>query len=669
MSQTPEKRISVLRERIREYDYQYYILDEPTVPDAEYDILFRELTALEAQYPQYIVPTSPTQRVGIFPSTAFETVSHAIPMLSLDNVFERDALMRFDRRIKQMLTAIESPIEYACEPKFDGLAVSLVYENGILVRGATRGDGTTGEDITANLRTIPSILLQLVGDYPQTLEVRGEVYMPIEGFEALNEAARASQQKAFANPRNAAAGSLRQLDPRVTATRPLAFYAYGAPVIEGVVLPATHSESLVMLRSWGIRVCQESRVVWGIEAVQQYYEMLLERRSELPYEIDGIVVKVNALALQAQLGYVARAPRFAIAYKFPAQEQITELLGVDFQVGRTGVLTPVALLKPVGVGGVTVSKATLHNMDEIERKDIRIGDYVIVRRAGDVIPEVVKPVLEQRRSMAKKIVMPRHCPVCGAQVFRIEGEASARCEAGLVCPAQLVESIKHFVSRKAMNIDGVGAKWVEEFVTRDLVHSVADLYALQVDDLLALDRMGNRSAQKLIQSIASSRETTLAKFLYALGIREVGEATAGILADHFGTLEALMEADEAILLALPDIGPVVAQHIVSFFAENANQVTIEALRRAGVHWKTGNITHTAGPLTGKTYVITGTFRISREEIKAILQGMGAKVSESVSQKTDGVIVGEKPGSKLAKAQKLGVPIIDERMLQDWIDRR
>lgn len=660
VSQIDKARIKKLSDLIREHDYRYYILDEPTIPDVEYDELFRELKALEEKDPALVLPDSPTQRVGVFPQTVFESVKHITPMLSLDNAFSLEEMERFDHRIKQILKQpLDQDLEYVCEPKFDGLAVSLLYEDGVLIRGATRGDGTTGEDITLNLRTIPTVLLRLMGDYTQKLEVRGEVYMPKAGFEKLNEEARKKDQKTFANPRNAAAGSLRQLDPKITAKRPLAFYTYGAQVIEGKALPRTHFKSLERLNQWGIRVCSESRVVYGMKAVQAYYEALLKRRSALPYEIDGVVVKINDFALQEELGYVARAPRFAMAYKFPAEEQSTELLGVDFQVGRTGVLTPVARLKPVVVGGVTVSNATLHNMDEIERKDVRIGDWVIVRRAGDVIPEVVKPILEKRTAQVKKIQLPTRCPVCHSHVVHIEGEASVRCEAGLVCPAQLMESVRHFASRKAMNIEGLGTKWIEQLVEHDLVNSVADLFSLRFEDLIKLDRMGEKSANNLIAAIEASKKTTFAKFLYALGIREVGEATAIVLADHFETLDKLMVADEASLLALSDVGPIVAGHIVSFFSEKSNQITIQALLDSGIEWECAKKAYSEGRLQGKTYVITGTLSISREEIKQQLQALGAKVSESVSAKTDGVIVGDKPGSKLAKAQKLGVPVLDE----------
>lgn len=668
MSSKAKERIKTLTKLIREHDYNYYILDEPTVPDADYDALFNELKALEQQHPDLVLPDSPTQRVGILAQTSFESVKHITPMLSLDNAFSFEEMEKFDQRIKQILhVAKDHTIEYVCEPKFDGLAVSLVYENGVFVRGATRGDGTTGEDITANLKTIPSVLLHLQGDYPKKLEIRGEVYMPKAGFEKLNKEARKHNQKVFANPRNAAAGSLRQLDPKVTAKRPLAFYTYGAQIIDGKPLPDTHFKSLQVLKQWGIRVCPESVVVNGILEVQKHYDALLKRRSSLDYEIDGMVVKVNQFALQEELGFVARAPRFAMAYKFPAEEQATELIGVDFQVGRTGVLTPVARLKPVSVGGVTVSNATLHNMDEIARKDVRIGDWVIVRRAGDVIPEVVKPILEKRKNNVQTITLPTHCPACHSTVVQIEGEASARCEAGLVCPAQLIESIKHFVSRKAMDIEGLGTKLVEQLVQHDLIHNISDIYQLSFEDLLTLERMGEKSATNLIEAIEASKKTTFAKFLYALGIREVGEATAMLLADNFESLDALMKTDEATLLTLPDVGPIVAEHIVSFFAQPSNCVTIQALLDCGVTWSKPSKPKGEGRLAGRTYVITGTLSISRDDIKHQLQALGAKVTDSVSAKTSGVIVGDKPGSKLAKAQKLGVPILGEADFHTLVD--
>ena len=658
-------RVKKLKELIREHDYRYYVLDEPSIPDADYDALFQELKDFEARYPELITSDSPTQRVGGTPAKSFSSVKHLSPMLSLDNAFSFEELERFEQRIKSLLANV-SEIEYSCEPKFDGIAVSLLYENGELVRGATRGDGTTGEDITSNIRTIASIPLSLKGAHiPVTLEVRGEVYMPKASFIKLNNEAIKNSEKEFANPRNAAAGSLRQLDPKITAKRHLAFYSYGAQLISHEKWPKTHSLSLEQLQEWGIRICPESVVVTGIEQVQAAWVTLLEKRDKLPYEIDGMVVKVNNFELQNELGFVARAPRFALAYKFPAQEKKTKLLGVDFQVGRTGALTPVARLDPVSVGGVTVSNATLHNMDEIARKDVRINDYVIVRRAGDVIPEVVRPILEERDATTKKIKAPTECPVCGSHVVKVEGEAALRCEGGLVCQAQLIEHIKHFVARRAMDIERLGSKLVEQLVNQQVIESVADIYQIKQSQLLALERMGEKSAANLLEAIEKSKKTTFAKFIYALGIREVGEATALLLADNFVTLEDLMNASEEALLALPDVGPVVAQQIQLFFAEKSNQKIIAALLKAGVHWPARKTIKQTGdlPLNGKTYVITGTLSLSRDEIKALLQEKGAKVVESVSAKTDGVIVGEKPGSKYVKAQTLGIPILGENELE------
>lgn len=662
------RQIEELRKLINEYNYQYYILDAPSVPDAEYDRLFTSLQALEHQYPDLITAHSPTQRVGATPLDSFNAVKHLTPMLSLDNGFTEEDLTRFDQRIKQILNVDSSlKMRYTCEPKFDGLAVSLLFENGIFVRGATRGDGATGEDITANLKTVNTIPLTLLGNFPSKIEIRGEVYMPKAGFEALNKEALKNNDKIFANPRNAAAGSLRQLDPRITAKRPLAFYSYGAQVIEGPALPATHYDSMLKLQEWGVRICSDLCVVTGIETVQKQYQALLNKRDQLAFEIDGMVVKINEYALQEELGFVSRAPRFALAYKFPAQEEMTELLGVDFQVGRTGVLTPVARLKPVSVGGVTVSNATLHNMDEIERKDVRIGDFVIVRRAGDVIPEVLRPILEKRPSHVKSIQLPKICPVCGSFVVRIEGESAARCEGGLGCRAQLVESIKHFVARKAMNIDGLGIKIVEQLVENKLIDSAADLYRLTQADLLSMERMGEKSANNILNAIEKSKQTTFARFLFALGIREVGESTAILLANSFD-LDALMDTTVEALMELPDVGPVVSEHIVAFFAQKSNQKIIEGLLSSGVTWpKSPKIDSTNLPLNGKTYVITGTLSRSRDEIKTQLQELGAKVTDSISAKTDGLIVGEKAGSKLAKAEKLGVAILNEEKLKELLE--
>ncbi|MCS5711750.1 NAD-dependent DNA ligase LigA [Candidatus Berkiella aquae] len=660
------KQYHQLKELIREHDHRYYVLDDPTIPDADYDELFQELKAIEQNHPELITRDSPTQRVGGEALKNFSSVTHLSPMLSLDNAFSIEELERFEQRIKQILGNEITELDYSCEPKFDGIAVSLLYENAILVRGATRGDGTVGEDITENIRTIPSIPLKLTGKHiPRLIEVRGEVYMPKVSFFKLNQMAASSGIKEFANPRNAAAGSLRQLDPKITAKRQLAFYSYGAQVEKDQSWPKNHYDSLMQLKEWGIRICPESKIVKGIAKVQAAWELLLKKRDNLPYEIDGMVVKVNDFALQNELGFVARAPRFAVAYKFPAQEKKTKLLDVDFQVGRTGTLTPVARLEPVSVGGVTVSNATLHNMDEIARKDVRINDWVVVRRAGDVIPEVVRPILEERGQDTKAIKAPTKCPVCGSQVVRVEGEAALRCEGGLVCSAQLIEHIKHFVARRAMDIEGLGSKLVEQLVNQKVIESVADLYHLTKPQLMALERMGEKSATNLLTAIENSKKTTFAKFLYALGIREVGEATANLLAENFTNLDELMQADEEALLALPDVGPVVAQQIRAFFAEKANQKIISALLKAGIEWTIVKpILHEGSlSLKGKSYVITGTLKYPRDEIKLQLQQKGAKVVESVSAKTDGVIVGEKPGSKYKKAQTLGIPILGEAELE------
>lgn len=664
VSEASLKRLNKLKELIREHDYRYYVLDDPSIPDADYDELFQELKEIEREHPKLVTSDSPTQRVGGAPAKGFTTVKHQSPMLSLDNAFSYDEMERFEQRIKQLLGS-DRDIEYHCEPKFDGLAVSLLYENGELVRGATRGDGSVGEDITTNVRTVRSIPLRLSGKHvPQTLEVRGEIYMPKASFFQLNKEAAKKGEKEFANPRNAAAGSLRQLDPKITATRHLAFFSYGAQFISDESWPKTHVAMLEQLKQWGVRICPDSAVVMGLNKVQDHWTRLLKKRGALPYEIDGMVVKVNDFALQNELGFVARAPRFAIAYKFPAEEKKTKLLGVDFQVGRTGTLTPVARLEPVSVGGVTVSNATLHNMDEIARKDVRINDYVIVRRAGDVIPEVLRPILEERDESTKAIKAPTQCPVCGSHVVRIEGEAALRCEGGLVCQAQLIEHIKHFVARRAMDIEGLGSKLVEQLVESKMIESVADIYHLNQSQLLSLERMGEKSVTNLLEAIDKSKNTTFAKFVYALGIREVGEATANLLAEHFANLEELMSAPEQSLQELPDVGPVVAQSIRTFFDEKANQKIIQDLLKAGIVWPLRKAVDIKDQtLLGKSYVITGTLSMPRDEIKTRLQQKGAKVVDSVSAKTDGVIVGEKPGSKYTKAQTLGIPILGESELE------
>ena len=663
-------RIDALRAEIRQYNYQYYVLDDPSVPDSEYDRLFHELKVLEQDNPELVTPESPTQRVGALPLSAFSQVRHEIPMLSLDNAFSDDDLTDFNRRVCDRLKTADE-LEFACEPKLDGIAVSLLYEDGKLVRGATRGDGTTGEDITQNVRTIPSIPLTLLGEgWPRRLEVRGEIYMPRAGFEKLNDEARKKDEKTFVNPRNAAAGSLRQLDSRITATRPLEMCCYSAGLVEGGELPHVHGETLERFQSWGLKINPEMRVVKGVSECIAYYEQLAEKRDNLPYEIDGIVYKVNSFALQEQLGFVARAPRWAIARKFPAQEEMTELLDVDFQVGRTGAITPVARLKPVFVGGVTVSNATLHNMDEVERLGVHIGDTVIIRRAGDVIPQVVRVVEERRTAEAKAIALPEQCPVCDSEVERSEEEAVARCTGGLFCQAQRKEAIKHFSSRKALDVDGLGDKLVEQLVDKELVKTIADLFRLTVDQLVRLERMGEKSAKKLLAALDTSKKTTLARFIYSLGIREVGEATAASLAAHYGDLPALLEADEEALQDVDDVGPIVAKHIALFFRQAHNLEVIEQLKAEGVHWPAIEVNKEAAaelPLAGQTWVLTGTLsQMTRDQGKGYLQQLGAKVAGSVSAKTTGLVAGEKAGSKLTKAQNLEVPVKDEEAFLDML---
>ena len=660
-------RAGELRDIITEHNYQYYVLDDPRVPDAEYDRLFRELQDLEAQYPDIVTPDTPTRRVGASVETTFEEVVHRIPMLSLDNAFSDEELRDFDRRVRDRLKT-EEDIEYVCEPKLDGLAVSLHYESGVLTRAATRGDGYTGEDITANIRTIPSVPLRLRGDnIPELVEVRGEVYMPREGFETLNKRLADKGEKTFVNPRNAAAGSLRQKKPTVTARRPLELCAYSVALEDESRLPATHWEGLQQVGAWGFRINPEMRRATGAEDCLQAYNELMDKRASLPYEIDGIVFKVNSLALQRQLGFVSRAPRWAIAQKFPAQEELTVIEDVEFQVGRTGAITPVARLKPVFVGGVTVSNATLHNMDEIQRLGVRIGDTVFVRRAGDVIPQVVKVVAERRPDNAREVQLPDACPVCQSDIVQIEGEVVARCSGGLFCPAQRKEAIRHYASRKALDIEGLGDKWIDILVDRELVTTVADLYLLKKADLTGLERMGDKSAGNLIDAIDRSRHPVLWKFLYALGIREVGEATAKALASHFGTLEAIGEADEDALQSVPDVGPIVAGHIRSFFDQTHNQETIQALKDAGVQWQTEEITASEKPLKGETWVLTGSLSdMTRDDAKAKLESLGAKVAGSVSGKTSCVVAGEAAGSKLTKAENLGVPVMDESAFVEFL---
>ncbi|WP_139342969.1 NAD-dependent DNA ligase LigA, partial [Vibrio gazogenes] len=619
--------------------------------------------------PEFIAPDSPSQRVGGMPLDGFETVQHEIPMLSLDNAFDDQELDSFSRRINERLAGQRVAL-FCCEPKLDGLAVSLLYENGVLVRAATRGDGTTGENITENVKTIRAIPLKLRGDdWPVRIEVRGEVFMPKAGFEALNDAAIKKGEKTFVNPRNAAAGSLRQLDSRITAKRPLSFYAYGIGVIEGATLASSHYERLVQLKQWGLPMCPETSQVANLDMVKMYYQDILQRRENLAYEIDGVVIKVDDLALQEQLGFISKAPRWAIAYKFPAQEEMTRLKDVEFQVGRTGAITPVAKLEPVFVGGVTVSNATLHNADEIARLGVRIGDTVVIRRAGDVIPQIVSVVIEQRPEDSKEIVFPSQCPICHSDVERIEGEAVTRCTGGLVCQAQRKEALKHFVSRKAMDVDGLGDKVIEQLVDKEMIKTPADLYRLSAGQLTVLDRMGPKSAQNVVQALQQSKSTTLPRFLYSLGIREVGEATANNLARYFLTLENVRHATHEALIEVNDIGSIVASHIIAFFSEEKNLHVVDDLLSMGITWPDMVAAETpeALPLAGKTVVLTGTLtELSRQDAKAALEAMGAKVTGSVSKNTDVLFAGDNAGSKLTKAQELGIEVQSEQDLMALI---
>lgn len=660
MTKAVEDRIQALRATLNTYNDQYYVLDAPTVSDAEYDQLFNELKQLESQHPALITPDSPTQRVGAAPLKAFGSVTHGIPMLSLDNAFTEEDIDDFNHRIQDRLRTTHT-VSYCCEPKLDGLAINLRYENGLLVQAATRGDGVTGEDVTTNVKTIRAIPLRLKGkDWPALLDVRGEVFMSKKGFQQLNAVAAQKNEKQFANPRNAAAGSLRQLDSSITAKRPLSFYAYGVGAVTDAILPEKHSEIIARLALWGLPVNPLTQVVEGAKGCFAYYEKLQQLRDSLPYEIDGVVYKVDDKTLQEKLGFVSRAPRWAVAHKFPAEEVYTLIEAVEFQVGRTGAITPVARLKPVFVHGVTVSNATLHNMDEVQRKDIHIGDTVIVRRAGDVIPEVVSAIADRRPRNAKKIHLPTHCPICQSDIEHIPGEAIARCTGGLYCPAQQKEAIKHFASRRAMDIEGLGDKLSDQLVEAGLLKSVADIYTLDKNALAALDRMGGKSAQNLLDEIEKSRSTTLPRFLYALGIREVGEATAKNLATYLKTLDAIQAADLDTLQTVPDVGPVVAEHAYHFFREAHNRDIIHRLLKAGVHWAP-IATADNLPLLGKTFVLTGSLsHFSRDAAKEKLEALGAKVSGSVSAKTHYVIAGEEAGSKLEKAKSLGVTILDEK---------
>ena len=663
-----KKKVESLRSQIRHHNYLYHVRDEPEVPDAEYDRLVRELQNLEKDYPELVTADSPTQRVGAEPIKAFGTIQHTLPMLSLDNAFSEDELNDFHRRVTERLELeIDADLQYAAEPKLDGAAVSLLYDKGRLVRGATRGDGTTGEDITHNVRTIDAVPLKLLNKgFPTTLEVRGEVFMPRDGFKAYNEQAVKKGEKTFVNPRNAAAGSLRQLDPRLTAERPLDIYVYSVGMTDGGAIPDRHSEILGRLQDWGFKVCPERRVVSGIRGCLQFYADIGKRRNSLSYDIDGVVYKVDRLDYQQALGFVSRAPRWAIAHKFPAEEELTIVRDIEFQVGRTGAVTPVARLEPVFVGGVTVSNATLHNMDELHRKDVRVGDTVIVRRAGDVIPEVVKIIPERRPKRTRIVKAPANCPVCGSAVVREEGEAVARCSGGLFCAAQRAESLKHFVSRRALDVDGLGSKLIEQLVAIDRIKTPADLYHLTRDELAGMDRMGEKSADNLIAAIKKSKNTTLERFLYGLGIRDVGDATASSLAAHYGKLTSIMEADEESLQTVQDVGPIVASSIHSFFAEKHNQEVIKSLIDSGLTWKETKplLKPADGRLSGKTFVLTGTLSsMTRDEAKDKIQAAGGKVTGSVSKKTSFVVYGDNAGSKLTKAQNLGIETIDEHSFQ------
>jgi DNA ligase (NAD+) len=655
-------RVAELRNAIEHHNYLYYVQDQPAISDAEFDRLFRELQELEQRYPTLVTPDSPTQRVGAKAESEFAAITHALPMLSLNNAFSDEEVGAFDRRVREALGVDE--VEYATEPKFDGLAISITYEGGLLTTGATRGDGYTGEDVTQNLRTIRALPLRLFAKSPpRLLEVRGEVVMLKKHFEALNLQQREKGEKEFANPRNAAAGSLRQLDPHITAARPLTFFAYALGRFEGRGLPTDqHSRQIDYLEQLRLPVSPHRRVVGGLDGLLGYYRDIGARRASLPYEIDGVVYKVNELKLQERLGFVSRAPRFALAHKFPAEEAQTEVLAIDVQVGRTGALTPVARLKPVSVGGVTVTNATLHNEDEVHRKDVRAGDTVVVRRAGDVIPEVVRVLLEKRPAHTRVFKMPDTCPVCHSRVERLEGEAVARCTAGLYCPAQRKQALLHFASRRAMDIEGLGDKLVDQLVDNGIVKTPADIYELDVETLAGLERMGEKSAANVVQAIARSKNATLARFIFALGIRNVGESTARDLARAFGNIRALMEADEERLQQVPDVGPVVAQSIAGFFREPHNREVVANLLNAGIRWADAP-RPAGGSLTGKVFVLTGTLPgLTREHATERIEAAGGKVASSVSKKTSYVVAGADPGSKYDKARELGIPVLDEEGL-------
>ena len=664
MPRKVQQRVKALHALLHDYSYRYYVLDAPAVSDSEYDVLFRELQAIESEHPEALTPDSPTQRVGAPPLSAFGQVKHAVPMLSLSNAFSREELNEFDRRVRERLERDDKPVLYVAEPKLDGLAISLRYENGVFVQGATRGDGSTGENVTENLRTIEMIPLRLHTDNPPAvLEARGEVFMSTAAFEQLNNTMIEAGKSAFVNPRNAAAGSLRQLDSRKTAQRKLSIYVYGMGELVGMDVPASQMQSLQLLKELGFPVNPETQHCEGIDACYSYYEGILARRASLAYDIDGIVFKVDAASEQRELGFVSRAPRWAIAQKFPAEEATTVLEAVEFQVGRTGALTPVARLQPVFVGGVTVSNATLHNMDEIQRKDIHIGDTVVVRRAGDVIPEVARVVVEKRSSQVLPITLPEKCPICQFPVVANEDEVKARCSGGLQCAAQQREAIKHFASRTAMDIDGLGDKLVEQLADEKLISTVADLYALSVEQISALPRMGEKSAANLVNAIEVSKNTTLARFIFALGIKDIGASGAALLAGRFGTLQALMSADDEALTSIDDIGPIAAESVQRFFGNPQTRELIDTLLAAGINFPETETEEVQDTLSGNTYVLTGTLSdMSRDQAKAELQKRGAKVTGSVSKKTTALIAGDAPGSKVGKAESLGVPVLDETQL-------
>ena len=667
LPQSIQREYDALKSQIHYHARRYYVMDEPEIPDAEYDKLFQRLLTLEQEYPSLIGPDSPSQRVGGAVLAEFVSVEHRLPMLSLDNAFSVEDLRDFDQRVRERIKV--DRVEYSCEPKFDGIALSIVYEQGQLQRAATRGDGNTGEDVTENVKTIRGIPHKLIGqDYPESLEVRGEVYMPRKGFNKYNARAKEKGQKIFANPRNAAAGSLRQLDPSITASRPLDFCAYSIGYVESGTLPDTHSAILDTLATWGLPTSDLRDVVEGAVGCEKYFRNIAAKRDDLPFDIDGVVYKVNSLSLQNRLGQISRAPRWAIAHKFPAQEQLTILRGVEYQIGRTGAVTPVARLEPVVVGGVTVSNATLHNRDEIERLDLHYGDAVIVRRAGDVIPQIVSVIADRRPHAAKKVEFPERCPVCGSPIVQLEGEVVARCSAGLDCVAQLKEAIKHFVSRDAMDVDGLGDKLVDAFVDLKLVSSFSDLFRLQKDTLAALEGLGEKSAQNIIEALEKAKHCSFERFLYGLGIREVGQATSRALTQHFKTLSALQNASVDDLLQIRDVGPVCAKSVSEYFSNAENLRQIDALLGAGINWPEVKSASSKSPFSGLSVVLTGTLeKMSRAEATEKLQALGARVSGSVSAKTDIVVAGPGAGSKLNKATSLGIRVLDENQFLDILN--